>query len=149
MADYDRRLGVQSYPHVNARDIVTRVPPARLGFYATASAKTRQFPGPGHELKQTPAYTGDAVGEWRSLVLRSIDKATAFLPSTLRPRALRAALPPPPTANLYSARFERGPLDDHGSFEYLFKLVCASIEYDLWPIETSRSAEGSPDRPRN
>ena len=44
-----------------------------------------------------------------------------------------------PVANLYSATFQRGPLDDHGSFEYLFKLVCASIEYDLWPAEDRQS----------
>lgn len=144
VADYDRRLSVQSFPHVNARDVVTRVPPAALGFHPAASAKTHQFPGPGHELKQQPADPSDALGDWRSLVSRSIDKTTAFLPSALRPRALRSTLPSPSTANLYSARFERGPLDDHGSFEYMFKLVCASIEYDLWTIETRRSGEGSP-----
>jgi triacylglycerol lipase len=148
VADYDRRLGPLSFPHINARDVVTRVPPSALGFHATASAKIRQFTGPGHELKQLSDEPSDGSGvsaDWRSVVRRSIDKTTAFLPSALRPPALRSTRQAAPvTANLYSATFERGPLDDHGSFEYLFKLVCASIEYELWPIENRQSSVNPP-----
>jgi pimeloyl-ACP methyl ester carboxylesterase len=153
VADYDRQLGAQSFPHVNAQDVVTRVPPSALGFHATASSKIRQFTGPGHELKQLSGEPPDRSGtrdDWRSVVTQSIRKTTAFLPSALRPSALRSApQAPPATANLYSASFERGPLDDHGSFEYLFKLVCASIEYDLWPIETRQSNVKPVGAPRN
>ena len=143
VADYDRQLGVQSFPHVNARDVVTRVPPSALGFRANASTKIRMFTGPGHEMQVQsgePADGPEAPADWRSVALKSIGKTTEFLPSALRPPALRTAAPAaPPSANLYSTSFQRGPLDDHGSFEYLFKLVCASIEYDLWPIENRQS----------
>lgn len=153
VADYDRQLGAQSFPHVNAQDVVTRVPPSALGFHVTASAKIRQFTGPGHELKQLSVEPPDRSGprdDWRSVVTQSIRKTTAFLPSALRPSALRSApQAAPDTANLYSASFERGPLDDHGSFKYLFKLVCASIEYDLWPIETRQSSVRPAGAPRN
>jgi triacylglycerol lipase len=152
VADYDRRLGAQSFPHVNARDVVTRVPPTALGFHAAAGAKIRAFTGSGHEMKLQDAEPSDsgAPDDWRSRVRRSIDKTTAFLPSALRPPALRSvARAAPATANLYSATFERGPLDDHGSFEYLFKLVCASIEFDLWPIETRQSSVTPAAGPRN
>jgi len=93
------------------------------------------------EQSGEPADGAEAPADWRGVVLRSIGKTTAFLPSALRPSTLRMTRPvAPPTANLYSTSFERGPLDDHGSFEYLFKLVCASIEYDLWPIEDRQSS---------
>jgi pimeloyl-ACP methyl ester carboxylesterase len=148
VADYDRRLSEQSFPHVNWRDVVTRVPPAALGFRAAASAKTRKFTGSKHELKVQPDEASDALGvadDWRTAVTNSINKTTAFLPDELRPRALRSLVPISPTANLYAAEFSSGPLDDHGSFQYMFKLVCASIDYDLWPIEIRRSATRSPD----
>jgi triacylglycerol lipase len=148
VADYDRRLNAQSFPHVNWRDVVTRVPPAALGFHAAASAKTRQFTGPRHELKVQPDEASDALGvpgDWRTAVTNSINETTAFLPGELRPRALRSMVPMLPAANLYTADFPSGPLDDHGSFQYMFKLVCASIDYDLWPIEMRRSGTGSPD----
>jgi len=41
--------------------------------------------------------------------------------------------------NLYSNEFEVGPLDEHGSFEYLFKLACVVLEKELWPVEASRA----------
>ncbi len=152
VADYDRRLGAQSFPHVNARDVVTRVPPSALGFRANASTKIRLFTGPGHEMREQsgePADGAEAPADWRGVALRSIRKTTEFLPSALRPSALRTTQPAAlPTANLYSATFQRGPLDDHGSFEYLFKLVCASIEYDLWPIENRQSSAGPADATR-
>jgi hypothetical protein len=152
VADYDRQLGTQSFPHVNARDVVARVPPLALGFRAAAAGTTRLFPGPGHELRQQSLEAADAPeagGDWRSRVLKSISKTTEFLPSALRPAALRSAAPAaPPTANLYGTSFQRGPLDDHGSAEYLFKLVCASIEVDLWPLEQRQSAAGAAPVPR-
>ena len=148
VADYDRRLGARTFPHVNARDLVTRVPPLKLGFRATASAKIRQFTGPGHEMKEQPGEPADSpgpAGDWRAAVMKSIGKTTAFLPDALRPQALLAAVPAaPPTANMYSATFQRGPLDDHGSFEYVFKLVCATIEYELWPVENRQSGAVQP-----
>ncbi len=152
VADYDRRLGAESFPHVNARDVVTRVPPTALGFQPTASAKTQRFTGPGHEMQLLPRDPADAAkapADWRSVVLKSIGKTTEFLPDALRPAALRTTKPASPAvANLYSATFQRGPLDDHGSFEYLFKLVCASIEYDLWPVEDRQSGAKPADAGR-
>ena len=41
--------------------------------------------------------------------------------------------------NLYSNEFESGPLDEHGSFEYLFKLGCVALEKDLWQVEAGRA----------
>jgi pimeloyl-ACP methyl ester carboxylesterase len=146
VADYDRRLGAQTFPHVNWRDVVARVPPAALGFHAAASAKTRQFTGSKHELKVQPEEASDALavpGDWRTAVTNSINKTTAYLPDALRPQALRSMAPVSVAANLYTAEFESGPLDDHGSFQYMFKLVCASIDYDLWPGEIRRSGTGS------
>lgn len=152
VADYDRRLGAQSFPHVNARDVVTRVPPSALGFRATASSKTQLFTGPGHDMQlqsSDPADGAKAPADWRSVVLKSIGKTTEFLPDALRPAALRTTQPAaPPLANLYSTTFQRGPLDDHGSFEYLFKLMCASIEYDLWPVENRQSSARPADATR-
>ena len=137
VSDYDRHLGVQSFPHVNARDVVTRVPPQVLGFRAAAGANTQQFTGPGHvmKLQTTPvADNADGSADWRGDVSDSINETTRFLPAALRPAKLRVASPPPPKVT-YSTTFESGPLGDHGSFEYLFKLVCASIDFDLWPKE--------------
>lgn len=151
VVDYDRRLGTQSFPHVNWRDIVTRVPPVTLGFHAAASAKTRRFTGSGHELKIQPDEGMDSAevpNDWRTAVRNSINKTTVFLPDELRPRALRSMVPVLPAANLYSASFQAGPLDDHGSFEYMFKLVCAQIDYDLWPSEMRRSGQGLNDSGR-
>ena len=117
-------------------------------FRATASAKIRQFTGPGHDMKEQPGEPADSpgpAGDWRAAVMKSIGKTTAFLPDALRPQALLAAVPAaPPTANMYSATFQRGPLDDHGSFEYVFKLVCATIEYELWPVENRQSGAVQP-----
>ena len=48
VADYDRRLGEHSYPHVNNKDVVARLPP---GFNAAARANTRQFTGSGHRTQ--------------------------------------------------------------------------------------------------
>ncbi len=142
-ADYDRQLGAQSFPHVNARDVVARVPPVALGFRAAASASIRQFTGSGHEMRLQPgepSETALSTGAWRDALMESIDKATDFLPNTLRPSALRQTAPAaPPRVNLYSTTFERGPLDEHGTSEYAFKLVCASIETQLWPAERLRA----------
>ena len=80
---------------------------------------------------------------WKRQAQDSISRATDFLPDALRPQALHAAPQAGPRFNLYSTSFQKGPLDDHGSFEYLFKLVCATIEYELWPLE-SRQAEAAP-----
>lgn len=151
VADYDRRLGSQSFPHVNWRDVVTRVPPMALGFHAAASAKTRQFTGSKHELKVQPEEAPDALavpGDWRTAVTNSINKTTAYLPDVLRPQALRSMVPIQPSANLYAAEFASGPLDDHGSDQYMFKLICASIDYELWPGEMRRSGTGPTAAPR-
>ena len=34
---------------------------------------------------------------------------------------------------------EVGPLDEHGSFQYLFKLSCVVLEKDLWPAEAQQA----------
>jgi len=105
----------------------------------------RPFPGEFPRVAGTDSRQAD----WRGAALKSISKTTQFLPSALRPSALRTAqLAAPPAANLYSTTFQRGPLDDHGSFEYLFKLACATIEYDLWPIESRQSSAGPADATR-
>ena len=145
-ADFDRQLGLRSFPHVNHQDMVARVPPAALGFQAVAQANTRQFTGGGHEMKLWEPSNTDArapPANWKRQAQDSISRATDFLPDALRPQALHAAPQAGPRFNLYSTSFQKGPLDDHGSFEYLFKLVCATIEYELWPLE-SRQAEAAP-----
>lgn len=143
VADYDRVLGDRTFPHINYRDVVTRVPPASFGFRATNSRQTRKFTGPKHEmsvLSGEPTDEPGAAENWQSDASESISKTTEFLPASLRPPSLES-IPSegPPQPVTYSADFERGPLDDHGSFEYLFKLACVAIEKNLWAIEAERA----------
>ena len=142
VADYDRRLGARTFPHVNHRDIVTRVPLVAMGYRATAAANVREFPGVGHTMKESAgelAENASQPGDWLSSVKESIRKTTDFLPAALRPQLPVSELRPGQApASSYATSFMDGPLDDHGSFQYLFKLVCASIEYDLWPHEDPR-----------
>ena len=87
-------------------------------------------------------------GDWRKTSADEINKTTAFSPVDVRPRALVEMVPVAESANSYSAEFETGRVDDHGSFQYSFKLVCASIDYDLWRSEIQRSGPNPPDLPR-
>lgn len=143
VADYNRRLGAQSFPHVNARDLVTRVPPLSLGFHTAGNTNMMRFTGPKHDMERQslePADSPTAPGDWQRGAVRSISETTEFLPTALRPQALRSvAFATPPESNFYSARFNSGPFADHSSGEYLFKLVCATIEYELWPMERRQS----------
>ena len=152
VADYDRRLGARTFPHVNHQDIVTRVPLVALGYLATAGANIREFPGAGHNMKASagePADDASQQGDWLSSVKQSIRKTTEFLPVALRPQVPVSAQPVAPSSfNTYSTSFKDGPLDDHGSYQYLFKLVCASIEYDLWPREERRLSMNPDDSHR-
>jgi triacylglycerol lipase len=141
VADYDQKLGARTFPHVNHRDIVTRVPLVAMGYLATASVNIREFTGGGHKMKASPGELVDNANPrdgWTNSVKESIQRTTDFLPDEVRPQF--------PVAS-YATSFMDGPVDDHGSYQYLFKLVCASIEYDLWPRE-ERRLSSKPDDSR-
>lgn len=153
VADYDRRVGKRTFPHINRNDLVTRVPSAWLGYRTSAKNQVRKFPDKGHEmisLRESPdeiqVEDVEDVEEEREKVSRavsSIRSTTAFLPDSVRPPSLASTVSDPPpeldAMNFYSNEFEVGPLDEHGSFEYLFKLGCVALEKDLWQIEASRA----------
>ena len=121
--------------------MVTRVPPPSFGFRTAASKQLRQFTGAGHTMKRREA-TPDGSTEasvWDD-VIASIRRTTDFLPAALRPASLRQKLAVDAPPMFYSNdAFLEGPLDEHGSFQYLFKLACVALEKDLWPIEFTRA----------
>jgi hypothetical protein len=144
VADYDKLLGDRTFPHINDRDVVTRVPPFSLGFRAAASKQIRQFSGAGHQMipfKETPDGP-ETAGNWRNSAIESIRNTTEFLPAFLRPQSLQLMPSAGRPLSIYSATFQQGALDEHGSFEYLFKLVCEALEQDLWPIEAKQANVG-------
>ena len=136
---YDRQLGNKSFPHINVSDVVTRVPPQLLGYRAAASGSAQKFTGANHQmspLSALPTNSAEVSPASGHRALEAITQTTDFLPGGLRPAALANVKPAAPvSANLYSTSFKSGSLDEHGSFEYLFKLACAVIDYDLWPLE--------------
>lgn len=139
-ANYDKLLDNRTFPHINNKDVVTRVPPSSFGFRAAASRQVRKFTGIGHEmisLGETPDESEES-GNWQNDVVAAIRATTEFLPAFLRPRSLRSAVPAGP-APMYSATFQQGALDEHGSFEYMFKLVCVAVEEDFWQIEARQA----------
>ena len=82
----------------------------------------------------------------RELVQRYRGSALGFLWAVATPLLLLAVY-----TFVFSLVFQvswSAAVDDHGSFEYLFKLVCASIEYDLWPIENRQSSAPPADTTR-
>jgi pimeloyl-ACP methyl ester carboxylesterase len=144
VGDYDKLLGERTFPHINDKDVVTRVPPFSLGFRATASKQIRQFAGAGHEtipFQETPDGP-ETASNWRNGAIDSIRNTTEFLPAFLRPKSLQVMPAEVRPISLYSATFQQGALDEHGSFECLFKLVCEALEQDLWPIEAKQANAG-------
>lgn len=143
VADYDRVVGDRTFPHINRNDLVTRVPLAALGYRTSAKKQVRKFTGLGHAMKPLKQSPDKAQATDVSSAVSSIRRTTDFLPDSLRSSDLRTAVPgsSPDTGfmNLYSNEFESGPLDEHGSFEYLFKLGCVALEKDLWRVEASRA----------
>lgn len=143
VAEYDRLVGDRTFPHINRNDLVTRVPLAVLGYRTSAKKQIRKFTGLGHALKPLKQSPDRAQETDVSSAVSSIRRTTDFLPDPLRSAALTMAVPgSSPEAgfmNLYTNEFESGPLDEHGSFEYLFKLGCVALEKDLWQIEASRA----------
>ena len=151
VTDYDQQLGALTFPHVNHRDIVTRVPLVVMGYLATARVNMHVFTGTGHKLKASTKELVDNAnpsGGWTSSVSESIRKTTDFLPDEVRPEfPVAKARPDQAPASSYATSFMDGPVDDHGSYQYMFKLVCATIEYDLWPREEQRLS-AKPDASR-
>ena len=150
VADYDRLVGNRTFPHINRNDLVTRVPSAWLSYRTSAKNQIRKFTGTGHAMKSLKENPDESQQEDKekerervSRAVSSIRSTTAFLPEPLRSPSLLSTVPGPPpeldTMNLYSNEFEVGPLDEHGSFEYLFKLGCVALEKNLWQIEARRA----------
>jgi pimeloyl-ACP methyl ester carboxylesterase len=144
---YDRLLAAKSFPHINVNDVVTRVPLQLLGYRAAAYGSAQQFTGASHQMKPLSAEPVVSLEDSRVASREAQDaiaSTTDFLPGGLRPAKLASAPPAAsPSANLYGTAFKEGSLDEHGSFEYLFKLACAVIDYDLWPLEKAASARRS------
>lgn len=147
---YDNLVGNRTFPHINRNDLVTRVPSAWLGYRTSAKNQIRKFTGIGHAMKlliespdESQQKDEKSEREKVSRAVSSIRSTTAFLPDPLRSTSLSSADSGPPpqfdSMNLYSNEFEVGSLDEHGSFEYLFKLGCVALEKNLWQIEASRA----------
>ncbi len=142
VAFYDERLGDRTFPHINHRDLVPLVPPSWLGFSVTASSEIRHFTGTDHTLvKRRPKRVGGSDkddGLWEK-AKRLLQDSTRYLPRPLQPTGVSSG--PPVEMNLYAMGepSKKDPVNEHGSFEYLFKLACAALEKDLWPSEIERA----------
>lgn len=136
---YDRALVGKTFAHVNDQDVVTRVPSV-LGYTHAARKTMTCFSNTGHELAGCAALLGaPPLAQAANQLRRAIRETTAFLPAALRPRDAGPS-DGPVFAPAYSTEpFAASAFRQHGSFEYLFKLVCASIEYDLWPQVLARA----------
>lgn len=64
--------------------------------------------------------------------------STRFLPYPLRPQEV---VDVPPLMNTYTTGqpFENYAVNEHGSYEYLFKLACAALDDDVFPSEIERA----------
>ncbi len=139
VADYDSELGDLTYAHINNTDIVTRVPPRLMGFRRTARPKTLKFTGSGHDLAWFDQAPQPPDIEDVDIAIDSIRETTLFLPDPLRSPTLAGQNAGEIPVIFYTADFEVGPLDEHGSFQYLFKLSCVVLEKDLWPAEAQQA----------
>jgi triacylglycerol lipase len=144
VADYDRHIGERTFAHINNDDIVARVPPRLMGFRQTARPQTLKFTGAGHDLEWFDQGSQLPDIEKVDDAIDSIRETTRFLPDLLRSPTLTADDTGGIPMVFYDRSFEVGPLDEHGSFQYLFKLSCVVLEKDLWP-EEARQAGLSPE----
>ncbi len=139
VADFDRQVGERTFAHINNSDIVTRVPPRLIGFRRTARPQTLKFTGVGHDLEWFDQGSQLPDIEEVDIAIDSISETTRFLPDPLRSPTLAGQDSRGGPAVFYDSSFEVGPLDEHGSFQYLFKLSCVVLEKDLWPEEAQQA----------
>lgn len=138
--DYDMRLSKRTFLHVNHEDIVTRTPPKWLGFSDLGRETAWEFAepkghkltplkdGPWNEVEEAPFFDGpDVTDEMRqSALIRQQDELEDVLEKTTQ--YLRTPDPAHLEAVSYGTSFQSGAIDNHGIYEYLFKIGCAIIE---------------------
>ena len=143
---YDDLLGARTFSHINYEDLVTSVPPRWLGFRRLGMSSTRKFTGTGHKLvllRDLPRNDSQESGReleiaadgsvqlegWADKAYQddyenvgdSLERTTAYLEKKKDKQS------GPPLIS-YNTTFREGRLDDHGIYEYLFKLACANVE---------------------
>lgn len=150
-ADYDAQLASRTHSHINYEDLVTRIPPRWLGFRRLGMNSTWKFTGRKHALAlfRDLAGNGGRIGQEDELEIaadgsvqldpsdesaiqrdyanadRQLKRSTAYLD---RKGEEHTGEPGPPRLTSYDTIFQGGHLDDHGIYEYLFKLACANVE---------------------
>ena len=158
---YDSVLAERTFPHINHKDAVTKVPPRWLGFTPVATASTWLFVGTGHEMSRLEEADGlvaedegsTSMDERAGQPAINIDNPdTADNEDVIRSwfgdadHDLRVAnefislSPEELTSGSYDQPFESGRVDDHGINQYLFKLGCAILE-ERWKEETARARD--------
>lgn len=142
MEVYNELLGTKTFLHINDKDIVTRMPPAFLGFHHLDSAP-RLF-NEGHVISRPSgieevqalrfedlnAETQEQIQQDIAAVQTAIRAATRFL--TTPPQRLRASS--------YGTTFETGAADDHSMDQYLFKFACAIVDGELRQLDAPERA---------
>ena len=155
---YDSVLAQRTFPHINHKDAVTRVPPRWLGFTPVATASTWLFVGSNHEMARLEEADGlvaegeDSTGAEDRPVESAIDIDNPDNENEIRSwfanaehdlrvaNEFMALSPDQLTSGSYDQTFESGRLDDHGINQYLFKLGCAILE-ERWNEETDRAKD--------
>jgi len=146
-AAYDSLLSDKTFLHINNTDLVTKVPPAILG-YRHMGKNQLKF-DLKHNISSTfeipPVESAEVESinqlnpdlQWKVREeLRSADtsirRATEFLnvnPEDLKDKA-------------YDTDFDRGNLDEHGADQYLFKLGCAIVDREYQRILQQNTRSG-------
>lgn len=155
---YDSVLAQRTFPHINHKDAVTRIPPRWLGFTPVATASTWLFVGADHEMSRLEEGDGlvaedeDSTSTDEQADLSAIDIDNPDNDDVIRSwfadadHDLRVAnefislSPDQLTSGSYDQTFESGRVDDHGINQYLFKLGCAILE-ERWKEETAKAKD--------
>jgi hypothetical protein len=157
---YDSELAQRTFPYINHKDAVTRIPPRWLGFTPVATASTWVFINADHEmsrLEETNVLASgdeDSAGTDERSVGLTIDFDNPDNDDVIRSwfddanNDLRVAnefialSPDQLTSGSYDQTFNTGRVDDHGINQYLFKLGCAILE-ERWKEENALAKDES------
>ena len=135
--EYDARLAKKTYLHINNKDLVTSIPFEILG-YRHLGAIERTFnenhkitlknkegafikPTINRRFDELDLSLQQELQHQMDLATKSMVASTQFLT-----KPLDNFIP-----MSYQTVFEEGELDDHGIYQYLFKLGCAVIEKEM------------------
>jgi|GEM_PF-1710499 len=135
--EYDARLAKQTYLHINNKDLVTNIPFEILGYRHlgtlertfSANHKITVTNKKGAILKPTTSRRFEELNISLQEELQSqMDLATKSLATSTQ---FLTKSPDDFVPLSYQTVFEEGELDDHGIYQYLFKLGCAVIEKEM------------------